>query len=72
MGVAKKLEIDNCIVLATAHPSKFPKAISRSINVKNYLPVELEQIKNKEEKFKVLDNNIENIKKYIRGCINVY
>ena len=72
LGVAKKLEIDNCIVLATAHPSKFPKAISRSINVKNYLPVELEQIKNKEEKFKVLDNNIENIKKYIRGCINVY
>ena len=70
LGVAKKLNLDNCIVLATAHPAKFPDAITKSINQKIDLPIELAYINNKKENFQIIDNNIEKIKKYIKGRIN--
>ena len=70
LGVAKKLNLDNCIVLATAHPAKFPDAITKSINQKIDLPIELAYINNKKENFQIIDNSIEKIKEYIKGRIN--
>ena len=70
LGVAKKLKINNCIVLATAHPAKFPDAIIKSINQKTELPNELLHINNKKENFEIIDNSLEKIKEYIDGCVN--
>ena len=70
LGVAKKLKINNCIVLATAHPAKFPDAIIKSINQKTELPNELLYINNKKENFEIIDNSLEKIKEYINGSIN--
>ena len=70
LGVAKKLKINNCIVLATAHPAKFPDAIIKSINQKTELPNELLHINNKKENFEIIDNSLEKIKEYINGCVN--
>ena len=70
LGAAKKLKINNCIVLATAHPAKFPDAIIKSINQKTELPNELLHINNKKENFEIIDNSLEKIKEYINGSIN--
>ena len=70
LGAAKKLKINNCIVLATAHPAKFPDAIIKSINQKTELPNELLHINNKKENFEIIDNSLEKIKEYINGCVN--
>ena len=70
LGVAKKLKINNCIVLATAHPAKFPDAIIKSINQKTELPNELSHINNKKENFEIINNSLEKIKEYINGCVN--
>ena len=67
LGAAKKLKINNCIVLATAHPAKFPDAIIKSINQKTDLPNKLLHINNKKINFQMIDNDLEKIKSYING-----
>ena len=69
LGAAKKLNIENCIVLATAHPAKFPDAITKSIRQKIDLPKELVKINNKKENFHIIDNDLEKIKNYIKENI---
>ncbi len=59
----------NNIVLATAHPCKFPDAVSKAINLKSDLPDELEFILNEKEDYDIVDNNLEKIKNYITGKI---
>ena len=59
----------NNIVLATAHPCKFPDAVSKAINLKSDLPDELEFILNEKEDYDIIDNNLEKIKNYITGKI---
>ena len=63
-----KLEGDN-IVLATAHPCKFPDAINKSINVKPNLPEELKYIMGEKENYDIISNNLDKIKKYIKDKI---
>ena len=53
------------VVLSTAHPCKFPEAINKAINVKSELPTELKYILGEKENFDVIQNDIEDIKKYI-------
>ena len=53
------------ISLACAHPSKFPKVIEKSLNFSPENPRALETILKKEEKFKILNNEINIIKSYI-------
>ena len=53
------------VVLSTAHPCKFPEAINKAINVKSELPAELNYILNEKENFYIIQNDIENVKKYI-------
>ena len=57
----------NNIVLATAHPCKFPDAVFKAINLKSDLPKELEFILNEKEDYDIVENNLEKIKNYILG-----
>ena len=56
----------NNIVLATAHPCKFPDAIKKSINQNANLPKELMFILDEKENYDIIDNNLDKIKKYIK------
>ena len=69
-GALKKMNLDgNNVVLATAHPCKFPEAIDRSINIKPELPNELKYILDEKENYDIIPNNINKVKKYIENKI---
>jgi threonine synthase len=59
----------NNVVLATAHPCKFPDAIKRSININVELPDELSFIMNEKENYDIIENNLQKIKQYIKERI---
>ncbi|MDA9171888.1 threonine synthase [Candidatus Pelagibacter sp.] len=59
----------NNIVLATAHPCKFPDAIKNAINLKAELPKELMYIINEKENYDIIDNNIDKVKQHIKERI---
>ena len=59
----------NNIVLATAHPCKFPDAIKKSINLNANLPKELMFILEEKENYDIIDNNLDKIKKHIKQRI---
>ena len=59
----------NNIVLATAHPCKFPEAIKNSINLKVDLPDELKFIMDEKEKYDIIENNVDKVKKHIKDRI---
>ena len=59
----------NNIVLATAHPCKFPDAIKKSINQNANLPKELMFILDEKENYDIIDNNLDKIKKHIKERI---
>jgi len=70
LGALKKINISgNNIVLATAHPCKFPDAINRSINIKPNLPKELMYIMSEKENYDIISNNLIKIKQYIKEKI---
>jgi threonine synthase len=70
LGALKKVNLNgNNVVLATAHPCKFPDAINRSINIKPNLPNELIYIMNEKENYDVISNNLSKIKQYIKEKI---
>ena len=69
VGVAKKLSFNDCIVLSTAHPCKFPDATKNAINKHEQLPAELEYVLDKEENFQVLKNNAEDVKNFVKNKI---
>ena len=65
-GVAKKLKQDNsCIILSTAHPSKFPEAIKNALGKNEELPPELRNVLKEKEKFEILENSLDQVKNYI-------
>ena len=51
----------NNIVLATAHPCKFPGAIQSAINVKAELPNELTFVLDQKENYDIVENDIEKV-----------
>ena len=59
--------IDNVpiVSLACAHPSKFPDTIHKSISFYPEIPKRLNKVLKKEENFKILDDNLLEIKNYI-------
>ena len=59
----------NNIVLATAHPCKFPDAIKNAINLKAELPKELMYIMNEKENYDIIDNDLNKIKQHIKERI---
>ena len=69
MGAAKKLSFNDCVVLSTAHPCKFPDATNNAINKYEKLPEKLQHVVNKIENFQVLKNNIEDVKNFVRSKV---
>ncbi len=59
----------NNVVLATAHPCKFPDAIKKAINFNAELPDELKFILNEKEKYDIIENDLNKIKKHIKERI---
>ena len=70
VGAANKLSFNDCVVLSTAHPCKFPDATNNAINMHEKLPVELEHVLNKDEHFQILKNNSEDVKNFIKSKLN--
>ena len=70
IGAVRKLGLEkNCVVLSTAHPCKFPKAIEDAISKTENLPESLKYVYDRKEKFELLSNNIEKVKKYVMNSI---
>jgi len=70
IGAVRKLGLEkNCVVLSTAHPCKFPKAIEDAISKTENLPESLKYVNHKKEKFELLSNDIEKVKKYVMNSI---
>ena len=66
IGAAKKIGLEeNCVVLSTAHPCKFPETIKDAISKTEKLPENLKFVNERKEKFDVLPNNIKKIKDYV-------
>jgi threonine synthase len=59
----------NNIVLATAHPCKFPDAINKSIGVKPNLPDELKYVMDEKENYDIISNNLSEAQQYIKEKI---
>jgi len=69
-GAFDKVNISgNNIVLATAHPCKFPDAIKNAIDLNAELPKELMYILDEKENYKIIDNNVDEVKKHIKERI---
>ena len=49
---------------------KFPNAILKAIDKKEELPNHLKGILNQREEYEVFQNNIENLKSYIKKIVN--
>ena len=65
-----KINLDgNNVVLATAHPCKFPNAIEQSIGIKPSLPEKLKYIMDEKENYDIIPNNLKAIKKHIKEKI---
>ena len=69
VGAAQKLSLNDCVVLSTAHPCKFPDATNNAINKHEKLPKELQHVLNKNENFQILENNTDEVKKFIKTKI---
>ena len=70
IGAVRKLGLEkNCVVLSTAHPCKFPKAIEDAISKTVNLPDSLKCVNDRKEKFKLLSNDIKKVKKYIMNSL---
>ncbi len=69
LGAANKLSLNNCVVLSTAHPCKFPDATDNAINQHENLPEGLKNVLNKDENFVVLKNDIEDVKNFVTSKI---
>ena len=67
VGVIKKLSLNDCVVLSTAHPCKFPDATKTAIDKFENLPKTLEHVINKKENFQILKNNTEEVKSFIKS-----
>ena len=69
-GAFDKVNLEgNNIVLATAHPCKFPDAIDKAINIKSELPDKLMYILDEKEKYDIIENNIDKVKNHIKERI---
>ena len=69
-GSLDKVNLEgNNIVLATAHPCKFPEAIDRSIGIKPDLPDELKYVMDEKENYDIISNNLSKTQQYIKEKI---
>ncbi len=67
VGAAHKLSFNDCVVLSTAHPCKFPAATDNAINKHEELPQVLQYVHGKEENFQLLKNDTEAVKIFVKS-----
>jgi threonine synthase len=69
-GAFDKVKLEgNNIVLATAHPCKFPDAIVKAINIRSELPSDLSYILDEKENYDIIGNNLDKVKNHIKERI---
>ena len=67
IGVLDKLSNDGTnIILSTAHPSKFPETVKDATGKDPELPDEIKRVMEEKEKFDILPNDLNSIKKFIK------
>ena len=67
IGVLDKLSNDGVnVILSTAHPSKFPEAVKQVTGKNPELPPEIKKTIEEKEKFDILPNDLNLIKKFIK------
>ncbi|HRJ62567.1 MAG TPA: threonine synthase, partial [Azospirillaceae bacterium] len=55
------------VVLATAHAAKFPDAVERATGVRPPLPPRLADLYDREERYTVLPNDLDQVKAFVRA-----
>jgi threonine synthase len=68
-AINKIRELKDIVALGTAHPYKFLETVKKATGENVEAPHQLEKFMDKEEKFDIIDNNNEKIKKYILSKI---
>jgi threonine synthase len=69
-GALEKLKIQkDAVVLATAHPCKFPEAILKAIDKNVNLPNNLKNILEEKENFSIIENNIDKVKAHVAASL---
>ena len=67
LGVLDKLSNDETnIILSTAHPGKFPEVIKEVTGKYPELPIKIKKVIEEKEKFDILPNDLNIIKKFIK------
>lgn len=66
---SKNYDGELVVTLATAHPAKFPDAVIDSGAPKPALPNFLKNLFKDEEKFEVIDNNLDSVQKFISNRV---
>jgi threonine synthase len=68
-AINKSGEAKDTVVLGTAHPYKFLETVKKATGENVKAPHQLEKFIDKDEKFDIVENNNEKIKKYILNKI---
>ena len=58
------------VVLATAHPAKFPDAVEQAAGVRPALPQHLADLMSLDERINVLANDLEQLKSFIETRVS--
>lgn len=66
---AKSSNYPDVICLATAHPAKFPEAIYKAIKRYPEVPRAIKELEGKKQRLKVLDNSVEQVKRFIENSL---
>ena len=68
VGVARRRpDHDRRVVMATAHPAKFPDAVEKATGLRPELPEHLSDLFARTERFDVLDNSVTDVADYVRS-----
>ena len=72
LGALKQLKNNETlhVVLATAHPAKFPDAVKQATGINPDLPTFLSDLYDREERFTKLNNNLSAVESYIRDVMS--
>jgi threonine synthase len=71
LGAARQMAADGSqrIVLATAHPAKFPDAVEQATGVRPELPAHLADLFDREERCDTLANDLATVQSYVRDKV---
>ncbi len=73
LGAARQMPANGSrrIVLATAHPAKFPDAVEQATGVRPELPAHLADLFAREERFDTLANDLSAVQSFIRDKVRI-